>query len=165
MLAVRKACSCSEMAAKGESGIRLDLDKVPLRETGMMPYEILLSESQERTEFIETDCSIVFDGVSFESGGAFLMQQQDTGKRSGILYAFTKGNGAATEVSVGTWDGSRKVKAIRGREWVSNFGDIRQSVWFKWQGIPYYGIWYKSGSDIIRCRETNGWRGYNALIN
>ncbi|MEE9466126.1 MAG: phosphoribosylformylglycinamidine synthase subunit PurL [Candidatus Neomarinimicrobiota bacterium] len=41
-------CSCSEMAAKGASGIRLDLDKVPLRETGMTPYEILLSESQER---------------------------------------------------------------------------------------------------------------------
>ncbi|MCH7938696.1 MAG: phosphoribosylformylglycinamidine synthase subunit PurL [Candidatus Marinimicrobia bacterium] len=41
-------CSCSEMAAKGKSGLRLDLDKVPLREPGMTPYEIMLSESQER---------------------------------------------------------------------------------------------------------------------
>ncbi|UCD39392.1 MAG: phosphoribosylformylglycinamidine synthase subunit PurL [Fidelibacterota bacterium] len=41
-------CSSSEMAAKGESGIRIDLDKVPLREKGMIPYEIMLSESQER---------------------------------------------------------------------------------------------------------------------
>ncbi|UCH10312.1 MAG: phosphoribosylformylglycinamidine synthase subunit PurL [Fidelibacterota bacterium] len=41
-------CSCSEMAAKGQAGIRLNLDRVPLRESGMIPYEIMLSESQER---------------------------------------------------------------------------------------------------------------------
>ena len=41
-------CSCAEMAAKGKAGIRLDLHKVPLREEGMSPYEIMLSESQER---------------------------------------------------------------------------------------------------------------------
>ncbi len=41
-------CSSSEMAAKGEAGIRLNLDAVPLREKGMIPYEIMLSESQER---------------------------------------------------------------------------------------------------------------------
>ena len=41
-------CSCSEMSAKGESGISINLDKVPLREKGMSPYEIMLSESQER---------------------------------------------------------------------------------------------------------------------
>lgn len=41
-------CSSSEMSAKGESGIELDIEKVPVRERGMIPYEILLSESQER---------------------------------------------------------------------------------------------------------------------
>jgi phosphoribosylformylglycinamidine synthase len=41
-------CSCSEMSAKGESGVLVDIEKVPVRETGMTPYEILLSESQER---------------------------------------------------------------------------------------------------------------------
>lgn len=41
-------CSTSEMAAKGEVGMRIDLDKVPLRSAGMKPFEILLSESQER---------------------------------------------------------------------------------------------------------------------
>jgi len=41
-------CSTSEMAAKGRSGMEIDLTKVPLREEGMTPYEILLSESQER---------------------------------------------------------------------------------------------------------------------
>ncbi len=41
-------CSSSEMSAKGKCGIKLDLNKVPLREKGMNPYEIMLSESQER---------------------------------------------------------------------------------------------------------------------
>ena len=41
-------CSSSEMSAKGDCGIKINLDKVPLREKGMNAYEILLSESQER---------------------------------------------------------------------------------------------------------------------
>jgi phosphoribosylformylglycinamidine synthase subunit PurL len=40
--------SSCEMADKGGSGIELNLDKVPCRETGMTPYEMMLSESQER---------------------------------------------------------------------------------------------------------------------
>ena len=45
-------CSCSEMAAKGDVGVELDLDKVPAREEGMTAYEYLLSESQERMLFV-----------------------------------------------------------------------------------------------------------------
>ncbi len=41
-------CSSSEMSAKGKSGMRIDIDKVPVREEAMTPYEIMLSESQER---------------------------------------------------------------------------------------------------------------------
>jgi len=40
--------SSVEMASKGNIGIELDLNKVPCRETGMTPYEMMLSESQER---------------------------------------------------------------------------------------------------------------------
>jgi len=40
--------SSVEMASKGGAGIRLDMHKVPCRETGMTPYEMMLSESQER---------------------------------------------------------------------------------------------------------------------
>src|SRR5436190_12954298 len=40
--------SSVEMASKGGAGIRLDMNKVPCRETGMTPYEMMLSESQER---------------------------------------------------------------------------------------------------------------------
>jgi len=40
--------SSAEMAARGDVGVRIDAAKVPMRETGMTPYEVLLSESQER---------------------------------------------------------------------------------------------------------------------
>jgi phosphoribosylformylglycinamidine synthase subunit PurL len=40
--------SSSEMASRGAMGIEIELDRVPQRETGMTPYEIMLSESQER---------------------------------------------------------------------------------------------------------------------
>ncbi len=41
-------CSTCEMASRGGAGIEIDVAKVPQREKGMTPYEILLSESQER---------------------------------------------------------------------------------------------------------------------
>ena len=41
-------CSTSEMSAKGGAGMKIYLDKVPLRQQNMKPFEILLSESQER---------------------------------------------------------------------------------------------------------------------
>jgi phosphoribosylformylglycinamidine synthase len=42
------ASSTSEMASKGGVGLELDLDRVPVREDGMEPFEIMISESQER---------------------------------------------------------------------------------------------------------------------
>jgi phosphoribosylformylglycinamidine synthase subunit PurL len=58
--------SSSEMAARGELGIELDLDQVPLREPGLTPYEILLSESQERMLIVaergrESELKRIFD--------------------------------------------------------------------------------------------------------
>ena len=41
-------CSTCEMGARGDVGIEIDVAQVPQRETGMTPYEIMLSESQER---------------------------------------------------------------------------------------------------------------------
>ncbi len=41
-------CSTCEMGARGATGVEIELDRVPQRETGMTPYEIMLSESQER---------------------------------------------------------------------------------------------------------------------
>ncbi len=58
--------SSSEMASHGGLGIELDLDQVPLREAGLTPYEILLSESQERMLIVaergrEADLQAVFE--------------------------------------------------------------------------------------------------------
>ncbi|TNE31490.1 MAG: phosphoribosylformylglycinamidine synthase subunit PurL [Bacteroidetes bacterium] len=59
-------CSSSEMSAGGGLGMRLWLDKVPTRQDGMEPWEILLSESQERMLVIvekgrEADVQKIFD--------------------------------------------------------------------------------------------------------
>ena len=58
--------SSVEMASKGNLGIEIDLNKVPCRETKMTPYEIMLSESQERMLIVlengkEEDAKKIFD--------------------------------------------------------------------------------------------------------
>ena len=45
-------CSTCEMGSRGGAGIEIDVRRVPQRETGMTPYEIMLSESQERMLFV-----------------------------------------------------------------------------------------------------------------
>ncbi|SFB80730.1 phosphoribosylformylglycinamidine synthase subunit PurL [Tropicimonas isoalkanivorans] len=59
-------CSAVEMGDKGNLGIRLDLDRVPQREENMTPYEMMLSESQERMLMVlrpekEAEARAVFD--------------------------------------------------------------------------------------------------------
>ena len=59
-------CSNSEMSAKGEHGMKIWLDKVPTRQENMKPFEILLSESQERMLIVvhkgrEKEVEAVFD--------------------------------------------------------------------------------------------------------
>jgi phosphoribosylformylglycinamidine synthase len=58
-------CSTSEMSEKGKHGMRINLDKVPLRQQNIEPWEILLSESQERMLLVvkkgrEKDVEAVF---------------------------------------------------------------------------------------------------------
>ena len=59
-------CSTSEMSAKGEHGMIIHLDKVPTRQANMKPWEMLLSESQERMLVVvekgrEADVQQIFD--------------------------------------------------------------------------------------------------------
>ncbi len=59
-------CSTSEMSAKGEHGMEIWLDRVPTRQANMQPFEILLSESQERMLIVvkkgrEKEVQKVFD--------------------------------------------------------------------------------------------------------
>jgi phosphoribosylformylglycinamidine synthase len=60
------ACSTSEMSAKGEHGMKIDLDKVPTRQDDMLAWEMLCSESQERMLVVvkkghEADMIRIFD--------------------------------------------------------------------------------------------------------
>ncbi|HYJ96107.1 MAG TPA: phosphoribosylformylglycinamidine synthase subunit PurL, partial [Vicinamibacterales bacterium] len=59
-------CSTSEMGARGGAGIEIDVKDVPQRESGMTPYEIMLSESQERMLLVvkkgrEAEVERIFD--------------------------------------------------------------------------------------------------------
>src|SRR5437773_7169114 len=59
-------CSSTEMGSRGGAGIEIDVADVPQRETGMTPYEIMLSESQERMLLVvkrgrEGDVERIFD--------------------------------------------------------------------------------------------------------
>ncbi len=59
-------CSAVEMGDKGDLGIELDLDRVPVRETHMTAYEMMLSESQERMLMVlrpekEAEAKAIFD--------------------------------------------------------------------------------------------------------
>src|SRR2546428_2547207 len=59
-------CSTTEMGSRGGAGIEMDVSRVPQRETGMTPYEIMLSESQQRMLLVvksgrEADGERIFD--------------------------------------------------------------------------------------------------------
>ncbi len=75
--------SSVEMAGKGGLGIELDLDQVPLRESGMTAYEIMLSESQERMLMVlrpgsETTARRIFE--KWELDFAVIGHVTDTGR-------------------------------------------------------------------------------------
>jgi phosphoribosylformylglycinamidine synthase len=65
-------CSTAEMSAKGEVGMRIDLDKVPTRQQNMKAWELLLSESQERMLLVvergrEGEVKKIFDKWDLEN--------------------------------------------------------------------------------------------------
>ena len=76
-------CSTSEMAASGESGVEINLDLVPLREEEMEPWEIMMSESQERMLLCvrrgyEEDIIQIFRKWGLE--GEIIGEVKDTGR-------------------------------------------------------------------------------------
>lgn len=86
--------SSFEMSGKGGTGIELDLENVPQRETGMTPYEIMLSESQERMLMIikpekEDFARSVFDkwGLDFAVIGKVTNTSRVVIKMNGKVYA------------------------------------------------------------------------------
>ena len=86
--------SSFEMSGKGGTGIELNLEKVPQRETGMNPYEIMLSESQERMLMIikpekESVAQAIFDkwGLDFAVIGIVTETGRVVIKMNGETYA------------------------------------------------------------------------------
>ncbi|MBT3331353.1 MAG: phosphoribosylformylglycinamidine synthase subunit PurL, partial [Rhodospirillaceae bacterium] len=81
-------CSSVEMADKGGVGFDLDIDKVPQRELGMTPYEVMLSESQERMLIVlrpgtEAQAEAIFD--KWQLDFAVVGHVTDTGRFTGRL--------------------------------------------------------------------------------
>ena len=76
-------CCVAEMAAKGGNGAEVELTTIPLREEGMTPYEIMLSESQERMVFVVNPKDVdalmeVFN--KYELPAAVIGKVTDTGR-------------------------------------------------------------------------------------
>jgi phosphoribosylformylglycinamidine synthase len=80
-------CSTCEMGSRGDVGIEIELDRVPQRETGMTPYEIMLSESQERM---------------------LLVAQK--GRENEVFEVFRKWGLEAAEIGIVTNDGKLRVR-------------------------------------------------------
>src|SRR5437773_1649744 len=80
-------CSTCEMGSRGEVGIEIELDRVPQRETGMTPYEIMLSESQER-----------------------MLLVAEKGREQEVFRVFRKWGLEAVEIGIVTGDGRLRVK-------------------------------------------------------
>jgi phosphoribosylformylglycinamidine synthase len=80
-------CSTCEMGSRGGTGIEIELDKVPQRETGMTPYEIMLSESQER-----------------------MLLVAERGREQEVLAVFAKWGLDAVEIGQVTADGLLRVR-------------------------------------------------------
>jgi len=80
-------CSTCEMGSRGGVGIEIELDRVPQRETGMTPYETMLSESQER-----------------------MLLVAEKGREEEVYRVFRKWGLEAVEIGVVTSDGKMRVK-------------------------------------------------------
>jgi len=109
--------------------------------------KITMKTIRNGAQFIDQSCSINLQGMTFTSDGAFILRNIKTNKLGGILYAYPKEN------KVGNWDGTIKVSAYFGREWYSNMGEKRQAVYFTYNKISFYGVYYKTNSDIVRVRQ------------
>ncbi|OLY91962.1 phosphoribosylformylglycinamidine synthase subunit II [Cnuella takakiae] len=97
-------CSTAEMSAKGEVGMRIDLEKVPMRQQNMKAWELLLSESQERMLLVvekgqEAKVKAVFDKWDLES--SVIGEVTDDGLLSFYMYGELEAQIPAQELVLG----------------------------------------------------------------
>jgi phosphoribosylformylglycinamidine synthase II len=101
------SCATSETGSRGEVGVEIDVVNVPQRETGMTPYEIMLSESQERMLLIvkrgrEADVERVFEKWDLHAVriGEVIEEQVLRVKENGVVVAEVPNRALADEAPV-----------------------------------------------------------------
>jgi hypothetical protein len=118
--------------------------------------------------FMDQNCSIEHDGRTFEAGGGFILFNPKANRYEGIVYgdwgAPTRLRGEfRTEMlsemnynaTVTNWHGDIKIKAVYGRVYRSNMGDLRRLVWFDYAGRHFSGVWYSiDNNQSIRVKEV-----------
>jgi phosphoribosylformylglycinamidine synthase len=117
-------CSTCETASRGGTGNEIDLDLVPKRETGMTPYEIMLSESQERMLLIaqkgrEKEVEAIFD--KWDLHGVTIGRVTDDGmmrvKQGGKVVAEVPARQLAEEAPVYFRDAKQPDWEIKNARW------------------------------------------------
>lgn len=108
-----------------------------------------LLKDKKSVAFIEQDCTIELDGKSFTSGGSYIGKRVDNGKYEGILYASVK----TSEVT--SWDGKLRIPAKYGIPFYNSLGIKMQYVWFKYNGINFYGLRGCDCRDDIKVKQCN----------
>lgn len=121
---------------------------------------IVCSKSQAMIE----KADLIHNKITFEGLGSYLIPNKE-GILMGIMYRLDKINPTHSLIKIngnwknqskgfiGSWNGELKIKAYYFNEWISNFGDTRQSVYFILKNKAFHGIYYKTNSDIIRVKE------------
>ena len=105
-------CSTCEMGARGGTGVEIELDRVPQRETGMTPYEIMLSESQERMLIIVK-----------------------RGREAEVQRIFDKWDLPWAEIGTVTETGRMVVKSHRRAARKKSFASSRSGDWMRWKSV------------------------------
>ena len=126
-------CSTCETASRGNSGIEIDLDLVPQRETGMNSYEIMLSESQERMLVIanrgrERELEEVFEKWDLHAARIGEVKEGDrmVVRHKGVVVADLPAKSLTDEAPVYDQPAQEPVHIAEAREWsVDSVPDLK----------------------------------------
>ena len=117
-------CSTCETASRGDSGIEIDLDLVPQRETGMNSYEIMLSESQERMLVIvakgrERELEEVFEKWDLHAAhiGEVKEGNRMVVRQKGVVVADLPAKSLTDEAPIYDQPASEPAHLVTAREW------------------------------------------------
>ena len=129
-------CSTCETASRGDSGIEIDLDLVPQRETGMNSYEIMLSESQERMLVIvakgrERELEEVFEKWDLHAAhiGEVKEGNRMVVRQKGVVVADLPAKSLTDEAPIYDQPATEPAHLAKAREWkVDSIPELRQEA-------------------------------------